>query len=575
MSYKDVFDRWYFFPELDPVLKKELESIKGDEKAIENAFYAPLSFGTAGLRGIMGAGINRMNIYTVAQATQGLAAYINSHGTDAAARGCAIAYDCRNMSTEFAEISARVLAANGIKVLLFDSLRPTPELSFAVRQYNCIAGINITASHNPKEYNGYKVYWEDGAQISPAAAETISGFINSTDPFGGVSYTDFDNAVAAGTVKIIGSETDELFYGHILSDAINPGVASACGDSFKIVYTPFHGAGYKAVPEILSRLGFKSVFCVPEQMVIDGNFPTVKSPNPENKEGFTLAAALAEKTGADLIIGTDPDADRVGIIAKNSAGEYVILTGNQTGALLLHYIITSRRENGSLSPKAAAITTVVSSRMPQAICEKNGIRLDLCFTGFKFIAERMNLLLSDGYQFLLGFEESYGYLLGTHARDKDSIGASAMIAEMTAYYHLKGKTLADVLSECYNLYGYYSELTINLVMPGIDGLEKMKTLMKRLRSDPPKTFGSFRTEAFTDYSTGKTLEFSSGIISETPAHLRDSDVLAFDIEGGAALMIRPSGTEPKIKVYLLAKAGSREAADDMIKELSDAVNSLV
>ena len=567
MSYMDEYQKWLSNPALDPALKSELEAMKGNEKAIEDAFFAPLSFGTAGLRGVMGAGINRMNRYTVAQATKGLSRYILSFGKEAAERGCAIAYDSRNNSPLFAEIVARVLAHDGVRVFLFDELRPTPELSFIIRRNGYIAGVNVTASHNPKEYNGYKVYWEDGAQLSDEIAAAVSEKIRETGLFD-VELADFGEAKKQGLITILGKDTDEAFYEAILKTAINPDVIWEAAPGFKVIYTPFHGAGYREVPEILGRLGQASFYPVKEQMVIDGNFPTVKSPNPENKEGFAIAIAMAKEMDVDLIVGTDPDADRLGAVVRNAEGDYVSLTGNQIGVLLLDYIIRGRRENGTLSDKAVMITSCVSTRMAEAVAKANGVEADYCFTGFRFIAERMNKAAAEGKQFLLGFEESCGYLMGDYARDKDAVGAAAIVIEMAAYYHLRGKTLYDVMTECYAKYGYYSETTMNLVMPGVDGLEKIRGLMKSLREDPPAEIAGRAVTAVSDHLAG--IRRNGNGSEALPAHLTGSNVLGFTLADGAEVLVRPSGTEPKVKVYVLTRGKSAEEAEAARNELSEA-----
>ncbi|MBQ6990255.1 MAG: phospho-sugar mutase [Clostridia bacterium] len=572
MTVFEKYQQWLNYAGLDEASRAELLAMEGDEKAIKDAFYAPLSFGTAGLRGIMGAGLNRMNIYTVAWATKGLALYIAENGKEACEKGCAIAYDSRNNSPLFARISAEVLAAEGIKVYLFDELRPTPELSFAIRRNGYFAGINITASHNPKEYNGYKVYGADGAQLSPAAASKVSAYIDSLDIFNDVKRADYDEAIASGMITILDKGEDEYFLNQILSCAINPDAVKKAADDFKVIYTPLHGSGYRLVPEVLRRMGLKHILCVEEQMVIDGNFPTVASPNPENREGFTIAIEMAKQNDVDLIIGTDPDADRAGTAVRNREGEYVTLTGNQMGVLLLEYIIHCRKELGTLAPKALAITSNVSTRMTEAVAKENGVVMDYCFTGFRFIADRMNRYIADGYQFLLGFEESYGYLMGDYARDKDAVGAAAMIAEMAAYYHLQGKTLYDVMMECYEKYGYYSELTMNLVMPGLDGLEKMQKLMKMLHEDPPKSFAGFGVVSVANHLTGK--KKTGDLVEDLPEHLIGSNVIAFTLDNGAELIIRPSGTEPKIKVYIMVKVDSMEKAEEIKASLSSAVKAL-
>ena len=571
MAYKDEYLKWLDNPSLDAEMKAELEAMKDDEKAIESAFFASLSFGTAGLRGVMGAGLYRMNKYTVARASKGLADFITESGKEAMEKGCAICCDSRNNSPEFAKITACVLAAAGIKVYLFDELRPTPELSYAIRHYGYQAGVNITASHNPKEYNGYKVYWDDGAQISPVIADKVSSYIEATDIFN-VPTVDFEEAQKSGMITMLGKEVDEDFFAKILSHSINPGAVKAAADAFKVVYTPLHGAGYREVPEVLRRLGLKHILCVKEQMVTDGDFPTVASPNPENKEALTMAIAMAKENDIDLVIGTDPDADRVGTAVRNSSGEYVTLTGNQMGVLLLDYIIRCRREMGTLSDKAFAVTTIVSTRMAEAVAKANGVTMTYAFTGFKFLAERINTFTADGYQYLLGFEESYGYLPGNYARDKDAVGTSALIAEMAAYYHLQGKTLYDVMQECYAKYGCFGDLTLNLVMPGLDGLAKMARIMKSLRETPPAEIASFPVVAVADHLIG--VKKTAAGEETLPEHLTKSNVLAFTLEGGAELIVRPSGTEPKIKVYVKACTDSEEKARALTETLADAFKKL-
>ncbi|MEG2377166.1 MAG: phospho-sugar mutase, partial [Clostridia bacterium] len=470
MNYKAEYDRWCSAPELPTDMRRELLEIASDNAEIESRFCAPLSFGTAGLRGIMGAGINRMNIFTVRQATQGLARLIMTLGSAAMTRGVAICMDSRHMSAEFAREAACVLAGNKIRVYLFDALRPTPELSFAIRTIGCIAGINITASHNPCEYNGYKAYWEDGAQLPPAQADVVADAISKTDIFKGIELANYDRAVKKGLITIIGEEVDESFLYHVMEMAIDKDAVAAVADTFSVVYTPFHGAGHYLVPEALRRLGLKNIVCVAEQMVLDGAFPTVASPNPENKEGFALAIKLAAQHGSDLIIGTDPDADRVGVLARAANGDYVTISGNQMGVLLLDYIINAKIKTGTMPEKPCALKTIVTTEMASAVCEKNGVAMFETFTGFKFLAEKIAQLQGDGYSYLLAFEESYGYLMGDFCRDKDAVCASMMIAEMAAHYAAQGMTLCSALSALYEKYGYFAEATINLVMPGLDGL---------------------------------------------------------------------------------------------------------
>ena len=557
MSYMEEYKKWLTSSALSAQERAELEAIADDEKEIESRFFAPLSFGTAGLRGVLGMGINRMNVYTVRQATQGMASLIKGLGKDACERGVAIAMDCRIMSDVFAREAACVLAGNGIKVYLFESLRPTPELSFAIRTIGCIAGINITASHNPKEYNGYKAYWEDGAQLPPAHADVVAKAIAETDIFAGITSMDYDKALNKGIITLIGEEVDESFLFHAQEMAINREEVLKAAENFKIVYTPFHGTGHELVPEILRRCGLKHIICVPEQMVIDGSFPTVKSPNPENKEGFTKAIELARENDVALIIGTDPDADRVGVIVRDGAGEYVPISGNQMGVLLLDYIIRAKKMTGTMPEHPAAIKTIVTTEMVRRVGEVHGVEVFDTFTGFKFMAEKIKSFEETGsYEYLLAFEESYGYLVGGYCRDKDAVTASMLIAEMAAYYHNRGKTLYDALCGLYEEYGYFSEHTENIVMPGVDGLSRMKELMESLRKNPPREISGVRVLRVRDYLSGEIIDLGNNLTENM--ELSGSNVLYFELEDKTAFIIRPSGTEPKIKVYILASGESAE-----------------
>ncbi|MBE6964938.1 MAG: phospho-sugar mutase [Ruminococcaceae bacterium] len=565
MGYREEYAKWLNSGVLNEEETAELLAIKGNDAEIEDRFYAPLQFGTAGLRGVLGMGINRMNVYTVRQATQGLAALICGMGKKVMERGVAVCMDCRIGSDIFAREAACVLAANGISVYLFESLRPTPELSFAVRAMECIAGINITASHNPKEYNGYKAYWEDGAQLPPKEADVVLAEIEKTDIFTGVKTMDYDEAVKSGLITVIGEEVDEAFIVHALSCAINREAPRAVADDFKIVYTPFHGTGYKLVPEILKRIGLRNVISVPEQSTPDGNFPTVKSPNPENREGFALAIELAKRENVDLIIGTDPDADRVGVVVRNGEGEYVTITGNQMGVLLLDYIIGAKKRAGTLPENAYAVKTIVTTEMARRVCEANGVKLHETFTGFKFIAERIEQEGSEG--FLLGYEESYGYLMGDFCRDKDAVTATMMIAEMAAYYRTEGKSLYEAMMALYEKYGAYAERTVNVVMPGVSGLAKMRELMENLRNNPPCELAGGKVKCVRDYLTGKT---NTG---ET-LPLSGSNVLYFEMEDGTSFIIRPSGTEPKIKVYILASGKTLDEANKTADSYASAANDI-
>lgn len=567
MAYMDEYRRWLAAPQLTEAERTELESIAGDEKEIESRFYAPLAFGTAGLRGTMKVGLHHMNVYVVRQVTQAMAEIAKNAG--GAERGVAVAHDSRLNSRLFAVEAAKVLAANGVKALLFDDLRPTPELSFAVRKYGCIAGINITASHNPSEYNGYKAYWEDGAQLPPEQADAVEAAIAKIDVFTGAKTCDYDEAVASGLIKILGAETDEAFLTCALGETIDLGPVQRMGDELSFVYTPFHGAGYKLVPEVLKRAGFTNVICVESQMIPDGNFPTVASPNPENAEGFACALEVAKEHGVSLIIGTDPDADRVAAVARDKSGEYRVLSGNQTGALMLDYIINARNRMGKMPERPFAVKTIVSSDMAAVICEKNGVGLYETFTGFKFIAERINEREADGEHCIFSFEESIGYLIGGYCRDKDAVTATVLIAETAAYYAEQGKTLVDALEELYEKYGAFSEKTINKVLPGLDGAEKIKALMRKMRAGEEKL--PFDVVASTDYLNGvKT--YADGSTEQTA--LVDSDVLSYEFAGGSKLLVRPSGTEPKIKFYILARGEDMAKADAVRDALCAYVDAL-
>jgi len=565
MSYIQEYEKWIESEILTGAEHTELLEIKDDEVEIKSRFYAPLSFGTAGLRGVMGMGLNRMNIYVVRQVTQAMAELVL--GENRASEGVAIAYDSRINSELFAREAARVLAANGIKTLIFDALRPTPELSFAILHYGCAGGINITASHNPKEYNGYKAYWADGAQLPPEHAEKVERAIEGIDIFTGAKLCDFDEAATDGRIQLLGAETDELFLSHVLAESIDLGPVKRCGDKFSLVYTPFHGAGYKMVPEALKRAGFKNICCVEEQMVIDGSFPTVASPNPENPEGFALAIALAKEKDATVIIGTDPDGDRVGAVVRTGDDEYTVLSGNETGSLLLDYIISARLRAGSMPQSPFAVKTIVSSELPRAICEKNGVEIYDTFTGFKFIAEKINALGKEGKKCIFSYEESFGYLFGDFCRDKDAVTASLLLAEMAAYYFERGMTLADALQEVYSKYGFYADKTINVVMPGIDGIEKMAELMRSLRSGGISFPEGMQPEIVTDYLDGTKTEIAAGEVRNI--ELSGSNVLGYEFKDGVRLMVRPSGTEPKIKFYILSGAPTQakaEAKRDILAE---------
>ncbi len=551
-DYRSEYGRWLDSPALSEREWQELDAIRGDEEEIKSRFCGPLEFGTAGLRGVMGVGLARMNAHVVRWATQAFASLIVEEGNEARRSGVVICYDCRHNSREFAIEAACVCAANGIHVRLFDALRPTPELSFAVIEYGAAAGINITASHNPRQYNGYKVYWSDGAQLPPQHAEEVARRMGQTDIFTGVSTMPIADAVASGMVEYIGAETDERFLRNVLSQAIDPDCVKAVADRFSVVYTPFHGAGHKLVPAALARLGLTKIYPVPEQMILDGDFPTVESPNPEDPAGFALAIDLARRTGAALIIGTDPDSDRVGVMALGKDGDYHAITGNQMGALLTDYVITARREAGTLPERPAVLSTIVSTDMVRAICEQNGVHYEQTFTGFKFMAEKLSQYAAEGsYRYLLAFEESYGYMVGDYVRDKDAVTASMLIAEMAAHYCREGMTLLDALDALYEKYGYFTERTVNIYMDGIDGPERMAGLMARLRAAPPVELVGQRVIRMRDYRDGTISVPGLGPVAHT--EISGSNVLYFELENDVNFIIRPSGTEPKIKIYILAR----------------------
>ena len=554
-NYQKDYQRWLSSEALTEEERAELRSIANDENEIKERFAKGLSFGTAGLRGVMKVGRNAMNVHTVAHATQGLAELILAEGR--AADGVAVAYDCRNNSSEFARTAARVLAANGIKVYLFDALRPTPELSFALRELHCVAGINITASHNPKQYNGYKAYWEDGAQLPPEHADTVAARIAGLDIFDDVKTCDFSEAVAAGTITMIGESIDEKYLAAVAAQAVNPQAVRRVADELKIVYTPLHGTGHKLVPEIMRRVGLKHLYTVEEQMTVDGDFPTVAKPNPEYPEVFALGIKLADEVGSDLIVATDPDADRVGVMTRTKNGEFKTVTGNQMGALLLDYIITAYRETDTMPPHPYAVKSIVSTELATKVCEANGVKMHNVLTGFKFIGEVIkNYEASGDGSFLFGFEESYGYLKGTYARDKDAVVTSMLICEMTAYYRAKGMTLSDALEALWAKYGYCYETNAEVYMEGLDGAARMAALMDSLRRETPKDFGGETVRMVGDYLAGTFTEDGK----TRPTGLPSSNVLYYALQNGDVIVVRPSGTEPKIKFYYLLSAESETAA---------------
>ncbi len=573
MDYRKEYEKWLASPALSEDERAELRALEGNDKEIKARFYGPLEFGTAGLRGTMYTGLHNMNRHVIRWATQGFANVIRAEGEAAMKKGVAVCMDCRNHSAEFARETACVMAANGIHVRLFESLRPTPELSFAVREYGCQAGVNVTASHNPKEYNGYKVYWADGAQLPPQHAAAIADELTRIDIFTGVRSMDYEQALAEGRIELLGEDCDRRFMANVMGMVNDYETVKKVADDFGLVYTPFHGCGYKLVPEALTRLGIKHLYCEPKQMVIDGDFPTVVSPNPENPEGFYLAIDLAKEKNVDFILGTDPDSDRVGIMVRNKSGEFEPVTGNQTGVLLLDYLIGAMKRAGKLPEKPAALKTIVTTEMARAVAEANGLDCYDTFTGFKFMAEKMNELESAGKNTVIfSYEESYGYMIGHYVRDKDAVTASLLLTEMAAWYHAQGMTLFDALRSLYEKYGWYGEKTHNLVMPGLDGLEKMAALMQSLRAQPPVEIGGVTVAQYKDYSDGTVCDAATGAI--TPMPLSGSNVLRFELTDGTHIVVRPSGTEPKIKVYILTKGADAAERDANLEKYSAWVKTL-
>lgn len=552
MSYQAQYERWLHSPALSQPEKDELAALSHNAGEIEDRFFSLLQFGTAGLRGVMGVGLRRMNVHVIRHATQAFANVILAEGKDFAARGVAICYDCRVHSQEFAQAAAEVMAGNGIPVRLFEAMRPTPELSFAVREYGCAAGLNVTASHNPPEYNGYKVYWSDGAQLPPQHAAAIAAQMERLDVFDDIQSLAYETALNKGLITLMGKETDDKFLAHVLAQINDKASVAKVADTFTMVYTPFHGTGYQQIPYVLGELGIRHLHCVPEQMVIDGTFPTVKSPNPETPESFALALDLAKKVNADLILGSDPDADRVAIQVKDKTGQYVQISGNQTGVLLLDYLIGAKKRAGTLPADAVALKSLVTTDMARVVAEANGVKSYNTFTGFKFMAEKKNQLEAAGQgHVIFSYEESIGYMIGDYVRDKDAVTASLLLTEMTAWYAAQGMTLLDALDALYTKYGYYGEKTLNLVMPGLEGMALMANLMAKLRQTPPAEIAGTTVLRQKDYQDGTERDTASGAVS--PMALVGSNVLAYDLADETTIVVRPSGTEPKIKVYVLAK----------------------
>ena len=552
MSYQAQYERWLHSPALSQPEKDELAALSHNAGEIEDRFFSLLQFGTAGLRGVMGVGLRRMNVHVIRHATQAFANVILAEGKAFAAQGVAICYDCRVHSQEFARAAAEVMAGNGIPVRLFEAMRPTPELSFSVREYGCAAGLNVTASHNPPEYNGYKVYWSDGAQLPPQHAAAIAAQMEQLDVFDDIQSLAYETALEKGLITLMGKETDDKFLAHVLAQINDKASVAKVADTFTMVYTPFHGTGYQQIPYVLGELGIRHLHCVPEQMVIDGTFPTVKSPNPETPESFALALDLAKKVNADLILGSDPDADRVAIQVKDKNGQYVQISGNQTGVLLLDYLIGAKKRAGTLPADAVALKSLVTTDMARVVAEANGVKSYNTFTGFKFMAEKKNQLEAAGQgHVIFSYEESIGYMIGDYVRDKDAVTASLLLTEMTAWYAAQGMTLLDALDALYAKYGYYGEKTLNLVMPGLEGMALMANLMAKLRQTPPAEIAGTTVLRQKDYQDGTERDTASGAVS--PMALVGSNVLAYDLADETTIVVRPSGTEPKIKVYVLAK----------------------
>lgn len=573
MSYMELYKEWLSNPYFDQQTKEELKAIEGNEKEIEDRFYTELEFGTAGLRGIIGAGVNRMNIYTVRRATQGLANYILKQGKQS--QGVAIAFDSRRMSPEFADEAALCLGANGIKAYVFESLRPTPELSFAVRELKCIAGINITASHNPPEYNGYKVYWEDGAQITPPHDGGIMAEVKAITDFSAAKTMSKDDAVKAGLYEVIGAAIDDRYMAELKKQVKNPDAIKEMQKDIKIVYTPLHGTGNIPARRILKELGFENVYVVPEQELPDGEFPTVSYPNPEAAEAFELALKLAKEKDADLVLATDPDADRLGVYVKDTkSGEYITLTGNMSGCLLAEYEISQVKEKSGIPEDGALIKTIVTTNLADAIAKYYGIKLIEVLTGFKYIGQQiLGFENNKKGTYLFGFEESYGCLIGTHARDKDAIVATMALCEAAAYYKKQGKTLWDAMIDMYERYGYYKDDVKSITLKGKEGLQKIQDILNNLRANTPEMIGEYKVLSARDYKADTIKDMATGEVTSTG--LPSSNVLYYDLPDGAWVCVRPSGTEPKIKIYYGVKGTSLEDAAKKSAELGEKVLAMI
>ena len=572
MSYQEVYKQWCTDPYFSEETRAELKSIEGNEKEIEDRFYKNLEFGTAGLRGVIGNGTNRMNIYTVRRASQGLANFIIKENGQS--KGVAIAYDSRHMSPEFCDEAALCLNANGIKAYVFPSLRPTPELSFAVRHLGCIAGIVITASHNPSEYNGYKVYWEDGAQITAPKDSLIINEVNSITDFGTLKTMDKDEAIKAGLYNVVADEVDDAYIAELKKQVINPDVVKEMGDKLVAVYTPLHGTGNIPARRVLKEIGLNKVYVVPEQELPDGDFPTVGYPNPEDPKAFELALKLADEVNADVVLATDPDADRLGVYAKDSAtGKYMSFTGNMSGMLIAEYILSEKKAKGILPKNGALIKTIVTTNLADVVAKEYNVKLIEVLTGFKYIGEQIKLFEQNhSYEYVFGFEESYGCLVGTHARDKDAIVAVMMLCEAAAYYKKQGLTLWDQMLRIYEKYGYFKETLVSITKKGKEGLAEIQGMLDKLRSNPPKEIGGYKVLETRDYNNN-TVTKTDGTVTETG--LPKSNVLYFDLEDNAWCCARPSGTEPKIKFYMGVKGNSFDDADAKLEKLKNDMMAIV
>ncbi|MFZ2462453.1 MAG: phospho-sugar mutase [Caldibacillus thermoamylovorans] len=570
MSWKEIADKWLNNESLDGDLKEQLYKLKEDEKSLEELFYKNLEFGTGGMRGEIGPGTNRMNIYTVRKASEGLAQYLLSQGEDSAKRGVVISYDSRHMSPEFALEVAKTVGKHGIKSYLFSELRPTPELSFAVRHLGAAAGVMVTASHNPPEYNGYKVYGDDGGQLPPKQADALTNFVNSVEDELSIEVTGKEELLANGLLQYIGEDIDQIYLENVAKIQLNKEIVEKVGEELKIVFTPLHGTANKLVQEGLKQFGFKNVTVVKEQEQPDPNFSTVKSPNPEEHAAFELAIKYGKEIDADILLGTDPDSDRLGVAVKNAEGEYQVLTGNQTGAIMLHYLLSQKAEKGLLPENGIVLKTIVTSEIGRAIAESFGIPTFDTLTGFKFIGEKIKEYEKTGkHNFLFGYEESYGYLIGDFVRDKDAVQAAIFAAEVAAFYKAQGKSLYDALIEIFEKYGYYKEALSSLTLKGKDGAEQIANILEEFRSNPPKEIAGIRVTAVEDYKASIRKQLSNGKLN--PISLPKSNVLKYFLEDGSWFCVRPSGTEPKCKFYFAVKGSSLNESEQLVNNLQQGV----